>query len=274
MKKLQCLLVAGFLCGAAAFTACSDDSSTNKQESTKLDSAYISSKLVGKWMNVEEDGQTIPTNMRGVVTIESEKSGFFSTSFGDQAWLDHMAFDYSIKGDTLAWDVQESEVVQVHLQHIVKSIDDSNINMITTATMTANGAVVKVLGPMNVHFIRLDKDFGKDVIGLWEGKSSGEKSEFDDGKKHRWEYKADGTYIYYVNEDGEWKKSDNEYNSYFIDGTLLCTRWGADGKENREWWVVESISDGVMKWTAIRVDDKGKQYTASFEMTKVTTKEP
>ncbi len=40
-------------------------------------------------------------------------------------------------------------------------------------------------------------------------------------------------------------------------------------EELREWWEIESISDGVMKWTALRQREDGTTYTATFEMTKV-----
>ena len=58
---------------------------------------------------------------------------------------------------------------------------------------------------------------------------------------------------------------------YFVDGILLCTRWKqtANSKELREWWEIESINDGVMKWTALRMRDDGTTYTATFQMTKV-----
>ena len=37
----------------------------------------------------------------------------------------------------------------------------------------------------------------------------------------------------------------------------------------REWWEIESIKDGVMKGTALRMREDGTTYTATFQMTKV-----
>ncbi len=65
---------------------------------------------------------------------------------------------------------------------------------------------------------------------------------------------------------------DDEYANYFVDGILLCTRWknaGEGQEENREWWEIESIKDGVMKWKALRMREDGTTYTATFEMIKV-----
>jgi hypothetical protein len=57
-------------------------------------------------------------------------------------------------------------------------------------------------------------------------------------------------------------------NEYFVAGNLLCTRWIEGGEENREWWEV-TIDDNTMSWTALRADENGENYTATFEMKKV-----
>ena len=38
---------------------------------------------------------------------------------------------------------------------------------------------------------------------------------------------------------------------------------------HREWWEIESIEDGVMKWKALRQNADGTTYTATFEMKKI-----
>ena len=61
-------------------------------------------------------------------------------------------------------------------------------------------------------------------------------------------------------------------SEYILDGTLLCARWKANGdgaKENREWWEIESVENGVMKWKALRLRDDGTTYTANYELAKV-----
>ncbi len=130
----------------------------------------------------------------------------------------------------------------------------------------------KAPGEEEVRMVKLTEDYSKDVLGTWEGKISSEQDAYSDDLTHRWEYKKNGTYVYYFKKDGKWVASDNTLNEYFVDGTLLCSRWISEGKEYREWWDVESIKDGKMKWTALRKDDDGKTYTASFEMSKVNTK--
>ena len=111
----------------------------------------------------------------------------------------------------------------------------------------------------------------QDILGTWEGKVTSAEDEHTDGELHRWEYKADGTYVYYDEGDAEWVAHDDALAEYFVDGTLLCTRWKktADSEELREWWEIESIEGGVMKWKALRQRENGSTYTATFQMTRV-----
>jgi hypothetical protein len=102
--------------------------------------------------------------------------------------------------------------------------------------------------------------------------TSDKGSEFDDGEEHCWEYLADGSYVYYSkNAEGQFVPVESVFNQYFVDGTLLCTRWknvGEGEEEHREWWEIASIENGVMKWTALRQRPDGTTYTATFQMTK------
>jgi hypothetical protein len=121
---------------------------------------------------------------------------------------------------------------------------------------------------------KLDVDYSADILGTWEGHSTGaEGSEFDDGENHRWEYMTDGTLNYFRKVDGQWQISDDAYAKYFVAGNLLCTRWknaGEGNEEHREWWEIESIQNGVMKWKALRQKEDGTTFTSTFEMKKVT----
>ena len=67
--------------------------------------------------------------------------------------------------------------------------------------------------------------------------------------------------------EGQWEAVTNrEFQNYFVDGTLLCCRWKMtdDSDELREWWEIESIEGGVMKWKALRQRENGSTYTATF----------
>lgn len=65
---------------------------------------------------------------------------------------------------------------------------------------------------------------------------------------------------------------EDVFSEYFVDGNLFCARWknvGEGTEELREWREIESIQDGVMKWTALRQNADGTTYTEILEMHKV-----
>ena len=231
----------------------------------------LAGKIVGKWINMEEEGMPVPTNSKGVFTLTADFKGDFSTSYGDLAWHVHAPFEYTLKDNTISWTVQENEFTQIHINHTVTAITDTEMMTKTYVQFVVNGNVVQEVGPVEMHYVRLTADYHDAVLGTWEGRVTSDQSEYDDGEPHRWEYKADGTYVYYSLVDGQWVDNVNTFAGYFIDGTLLCMRWKNAGNdtEYREWWEVESIQDGVMKWTALRQREDGSTYTATFQMTKV-----
>jgi hypothetical protein len=51
---------------------------------------------------------------------------------------------------------------------------------------------------------------------------------------------------------------------------MLATRWKNkdEDSELREWWEI-TIADGKMNWTALRQNEDGTTFTATFEMKKV-----
>ena len=231
----------------------------------------LAGKIVGKWINMEEDGMPVATNSKGVFTLTADFKGDFSTSYGDLAWHDHAPFEYTLKDNTISWTVQENEFTQIHINHTVTAINDTEMMTKTYVQFVVNGNVVQEVGPVEMHYVRLMTDYHDAVLGTWEGRVTSDQSEYDDGEPHRWEYKADGTYVYYSLVDDQWTPSSQPMSAYFVDGTLLCCRWKMtdDSDELREWWEVESIKDGVMKWTALRQREDGSTYTATFQMTKV-----
>jgi archaellum component FlaG (FlaF/FlaG flagellin family) len=151
------------------------------------------------------------------------------------------------------------------------TITDINGNEFTAnlkITMTVDGTVVGSKEDL-VRFTKVTADYSAAIIGTWEGRCTSEGSVFDDGKEHRWQYNADGTYVYYVKDGNNWVPyATNTLNEYFVDGNLLCTRWVDLGQENREWWEI-TITGNKMNWTALRQNEDGTTFTATFEMTKV-----
>ena len=253
-----------------------EDGSTFQQKMTwkKID-LNIPENIIGKWMAAERNGQPELTNKKNVYTYVSPTKAIVSISRSSKTvegskWVDHTEADVAIDGNKVTVTSHPDEHTTAVDEYIITAINDTEFTAGLKLTVTVNGNVVL----NNKHIVRFEKvtsDLSAAIVGTWEGHvTNSEGSEFDDGETHRWEYKADGTYVYYVKDGDDWVPyKGNTLNEYFVDGVLLCTRWIDNDVENREWWEIASIKDGVMKWKALRQKEDGSTYTATFEMRKV-----
>ena len=249
------------------------DGSTFQQKMTwkKID-LNIPEKILGKWMYADTDGQPTLTNKKAIYTFVSDTKALMSASLNSHPeagtqWIDQLEADVVISGNKMTLVNHPDKQTTMVEEFIITDINDSEFNANRKITITADGAVVISVEQV-VRFTKVISDYRADIIGTWEGRCTSEGSVFDDGQEHRWQYKADGTYVYYVKDGNDWVPSENTLNEYFVDGTLLCTRWVDNEQENREWWEI-NIDGDKMNWTALRQKEDGTTFTATFEMTKV-----
>ena len=237
----------------------------------------VAEKIIGKWMSAEINGKPFPTDNKGVYTFLTTTTARMSSSVNSRPelgdlWHDLSELDVNITGNVVTLTHQLDEHKTMTIEMAVTSINAKEMHADVHATLTVDGTEARAMND-HIRYERIDENYRQSIQGIWEGRSTGaEGSEFDDGENHRWEYLADGTFRYYHKVDGQWQLSDDVLHDYFVDGTLLCTRWknaGEGQEEHREWWEIESIQDGVMKWKALRQREDGTTYTATFEMTKV-----
>ena len=243
---------------------------------TDIPASGLTENIIGKWMVDALNDQPCPTNLKIVITFLSATKAYYSLSYSlsdfySDSWNNHASADVVIDGNNVTLTAFENE----HTKHVtvadIYSITDKDMRLKSDWKAYTDGEMVINEVWDNERYIRINNDFENDIIGTWEGKVTSAEDEHTDGELHRWEYKADGTYVYYNKVGDEWVNNNDVLAEYFVDGILLCTRWKqtADSKELREWWEIESINDGVMKWTSLRTRDDGTTYTATFQMTKV-----
>jgi hypothetical protein len=267
-KNFYWMLAAILVCGASVFTSCSSNDDNPAQPNLN-----VAEKIIGKWMVAEIEDQPCPTNWKTVLTFESPTKAYGSLSdYYSLSWNVRVLADVTIDGNKVSVINEDGNTKNV-LDCTILSITDTEMLMSSDWNVYVDGQSVQHEVYGKERYVRITNDYKDAILGTWEGHSTGaEGSEFDDGENHRWEYLADGTFRYYHKVDGQWQMSDDVLHDYFVDGTLLCTRWknvGEGQQENREWWEIESIENDVMKWKALRMREDGSTYTATFEMTKV-----
>ena len=265
MKKILMVLAATVICGACLFTSCKKDEDNNLK---------LEEKIIGKWMMAERDGQPALTNEKRVFTFVSTTKAYMSASFSAHPevgtfWGVHLEGDVVISGNKIIVTAQADENKTVVHDFIITDITDKQFSAKHEVTHTIDDNVVLSIVD-EVRYVKQTADYTAAILGTWQGHCTSEGSVFDDGQEHRWEYRADGSYVYYRQDGTAWVPYGDDFAEYFVDGNLLCTRWRNSGEEteNREWWEI-TIDGTQMHWTALREGENGQRFTATFEMEKV-----
>ena len=233
----------------------------------------LAEKLLGKWIEVEIDGQPAPTCDNSVTTFVSATKAFYSSSRPDYTekqlkWSAHREYDVKISGNkvTLTGHPESEPDITLLEEYVISSITATDIVCKYRHTTIRDGQMQGTVIDKNARLVKTDIDYRQAIIGTWEGKTA-------EGLNIRWEIKDDGTYVYSRKVgDGDWETMVDLFNEYFADGYLFCARWknASDGMgEQRQWWEIESIQNGVMKWKALNRAPDGSTYTETAEMTKV-----
>lgn len=254
----QWLMTAILIYGTTVFISCS------KNDDPVDPTDNLAEKIIGKWLMEKTDGLSFPTDEKSVFTFLSDTKAYMSASIhtdeSESAWDVPTEFDVSINGKTVT-------LVDSIVEHRVRVLE-LNVTSINDKEMQANWKIIKFIdgekeasGVGTISFTKVTRDYSEAILGTWEN------------HEVRLEYKADGTFVYYSQNDaGEWVPSEDDFAEYFVDGNLLCSRWKNSGEgqlENREWWEIESIENGVMTWSALRQKGDGSTYIVTFELSKV-----
>lgn len=236
----------------------------------------IEQQIIGKWITTDRDGHTALTNEKSVLTFLSateallsmSREGYSSTG---SKWSAYLECSVAIDGNKVTLTGHPNEHITLVNEMNIRSITATDMEGTFKHIIMRDGVIVSETDPIEMRWVKITADYKQAILGKWQGHvTSAMGSAYDDGEDHQWEYLDDGTFRYYLqDEEGNWVTNpDQTLSEYFVDGTLLCTRWVIDGTEYREWWEIASIANGVMNWTALRQNEDGT-YTATFQMEKV-----
>ena len=93
------MLTAILICGTSVFTACTVDNADNPTVEPDLN---LAENLIGKWINVVDDGYPTPTNQKIVLSFLSPTKAQFSLSAYSPVtagWVPHQDCDVVINGN-------------------------------------------------------------------------------------------------------------------------------------------------------------------------------
>ena len=251
------------------------DGSTFQQEVRwkKVD-FNLAEKIIGKWMTAEIYGQPALTNEKSVLTFLSATKATVSVSRTDftkseSKWIAHLEFDVESSGNKMTLTGHLSDNVTQVQEYTVTAINDAQMLANVKLTMIRNGEAT-VITEQYVRYEKVTADYREAILGLWECTELTGVETYNDANA-RLEFFADGTYKYWrKNDAGEWEAvTTRDYQDYFVDGTLLATRWKNQGEDElREWWEIASIADGQMHWTALRQNADGSTVQQGMKWVK------
>lgn len=260
MKQFFKMAVIG-LAAVAAFASCEKEDFPSQQE--------IETKIVGQWKCVESEGKETLTDQRSILTYMVGGKETASLAKTHEV----VGFIWSNK-EPYSYQVKENELMETRLSNgqnlytDILSINNDRMEKILKKVVYPDGRISEP--NLSMVFSKITpNNFSEDIIGMWEGVEMTGYETYGNAEA-RIEYKADGTYKYYtkVNDVWQYKPGFNEWN---VDGDWLATRWQNEGEEqmNYEWWDIDEIKDGMMKWSALREKEDGERYTTTFTWKKI-----
>lgn len=236
----------------------------------------LEQQIIGKWITTDVDGHAELTNNKSVITILSATKAIISTSrpnpsSENQGWASHLNASVVLDGNKVTLSFQPNAHITIIYDITVRSITDTNMEGTFMHNTLRDGEVVSTNGPMEMRWVKVNADYQQAVIGLWECTELTGIETYNDANA-RLQFFADGTYNYWrKNDAGEWQAlTDREFQNYFVDGTMLATRWKVIGEnELREWWEIVSIAGNQMEWTALRQNEDGTNVRQGMKWKKV-----
>ena len=261
-KRMTKTFLASVMLAATAglITSCATEDNPGKP--TGPSESVIKEKIVGKWKLSAINNRDQVTNGKMVLTYNEDATlavsiSYFNKETNIYVWRNKQPGTYSIVGNEIKNYLNQTGLYDA-TPHYIEAISDEAMTM----SSTSGGKTI---------YKRVAADYSADIIGLWEVTGmTGEGTYNDDNA--RLAFLADGTYKYYrKSEAGEWQLvSTRDIEEYFVDGDWMATRWQEKGGEmNYEWWDIDEIKDGQMKWSALREREDGTRFTTTFTWRKV-----
>lgn len=232
-------------------------SCSEADEELSANDIALKQNIVGKWKTYSVDGQPSVTDKKGVITYNPNGT-MTSTTFRNKKAQYATNSSYYLNGSSYI-EINSSYYVQA----VINTINDEEL----IYSDFSNNEGFKCQSMVS-H--KISKDFSKAIVGVWEGvMMTGEETHGT--ADHRWEYKEDGSYIYYSKDaNGNWvADASNTENEYYVDGDFFGSRWIKNGKEYREWWDMEKCDSNEMVWTALRKKANGTYFNTTMVMRRI-----
>ena len=279
-----------------------DGTSFQQEVTWKRIDLKIAENIIGKWITATDvEGKPALTDSKEVITFVSATKAYASRSIGKKngmpiegptpqdmpeggpaapGWDNNMEYDVTIKGITVTLTSEGPDGMKFSTKFVIHAISETDFSceVIRDAPGSSEMAPPPSEEPqgeemimVNQRYEKITADYSETILGLWECTELTGIETYNTADA-RLEFYADDTYKYWrKNDAGEWETvTTREFQQYFVDGSLLCTRWkNVDEDELREWWEIASIEGDKMVWTALRLKDDGTTVQQVMKWSKI-----
>lgn len=238
----------------------------------------LAKNLTGIWTLDVRDAEKVLTDERVVVEYDYDAGISFRSEAVD--WKAEKMYNWEYFVDRRS-DPEKTYEYVIH-EFVPETSDPSYYSSI--GRISSNDLIVVVMNDSPVseskvkyldEFHRTTTSFESAIIGSWQGVDSRDAS-VTEVYNHIWEFKADGTFVFYtLNEKEELIVDPSRTNcEYVVAGKWLAMRWKQNDVETVECWDIE-VSNDVMNWKAERAmedvsePDMEVRYKASIDLRKV-----
>lgn len=225
--------------------------------------------IIGMWVCTHIDDKELPTDECFIMDFHENGTEDYAIGYetgeDSKKWVVNKDYKYSYVDNTLIVEGKDSFGVSTYLEAKVKTLSDNTLNY-DLVKLTMDEELIP--DTRNYSFKKIYYYLMPQLLGTWEGRNVTPGT--DQTELHRWEYKTDGTFnYYYQNEKKEWVLKEDNNSKFFIYGDLMVSMWtndyntGSKGTFFECWWI--KISGNQMNWETYKKDGSQVQ----FEMKKI-----
>lgn len=228
--------------------------------------------IVGTWVTADRGCEPELTNDKVVFdfisTTQARVRAQFELAEGEPlTWAEYLDADVVISGDKIGITDHPADNATAVSEFTVTAISSDELTVNHELVLTVDGEEV---GRMEdtCRYVKVDAIDRESILGTWEAYLSNDGSELGDEHMFRYEFKDDGTFLFYAKDGDNWVLSDDTMDEYYVAGNLLCTRWVINDEENRSNWEV-TVDGDTMTFDALREGDDGEPFDKGYELRKV-----
>lgn len=220
----------------------------------------VEQNMAGKWGIVTQDAKPVASNDKQVITYVAGWSSTRSNSNPALSinWMSKTPFSCTVYGNKIT-----EKVGAMEYNTSVITISPTEMQADVTCKDGNNSSTHRYV------FRKIDQDYAQGIIGLWEEKF--EVAGLPDETDHRWEFRADGTFVYYNRdvENAAWVVNPDMSANYVVDGNWLAMMRN-DSKlgEVRECWDL-TLEPNQMYWIALRNDSVGGKFNEQKQLMRI-----